>query len=145
VVRAGHPLTRRRRARVRDLARFPWIMPRRGAPLRRQVEALFRGDGIAAPACTIECNSLGAARELLAGSDRVMLLSALQIRHEQSAGELVALPHPGGRVVRSIGFTLRRDWQPTATQKRLLELLRARAVACSDPGIRALSRRAGLK
>jgi hypothetical protein len=53
-----------------------------------------------------------------------MLLSEQQARHELAAGELVALPHPAGRVVRAIGFTLRRDWLPTAAQSELLDILR---------------------
>jgi DNA-binding transcriptional LysR family regulator len=128
VVRADHPLARRRRVQVHELARYPWITPRHGAPLRRRVEELFRGSGVAPPAGTIDCNSLVAARALLLGSDRVMLLSAHQIHHELAAGELVALPHPNGRTVRAIGLTWRRDWRPTATQAALLEALRENAI-----------------
>ena len=53
-----------------------------------------------------------------------MLLSAHQIHYEMQAGLLVALPHPAGKVVRPIGLTLRRNWNPTNTQRRLLEILR---------------------
>jgi hypothetical protein len=56
----------------------------------------------------------------------MMLLSAHQIHYELKAGMLVALPHPAGEVVRPIGLTMRRDWRPTLTQERLLELLRSR-------------------
>ena len=81
----------------------------------------------------LECNSLAAARAFLLESDRIMLLSAHQIHYEMQAGLLVALPHPAGNVVRPIGLTLRRDWHPTSTQRRLLEILRrsARAAAAS--------------
>lgn len=127
VVRNGHPLARRRRPSVPELARFPWIMPRAGAPLRRQVDALFRNAGVALPAGAIECNSLVASRAMLLDSDRVMLLSAHQIHHEHAAGELTALPHPDGNVARAIGLTTRRGWHPTATQERLLDILRSQA------------------
>lgn len=138
IVRKGHPLagmTGTRRGRrgsgrsagappIEALARFPWIAPRPGSPLRRHFERLF-GKGIEQlPAAPIECNSLVAARALLLRSDRAMLLSAQQAHHELAAGELIALPHPAGRVVRQIGLTLRRDWRPTAAQAELLETLR---------------------
>lgn len=110
---------------VEALVRFPWIAPRRGSPLRQHFERLFRGATGQQPAAPIECNSLVAARALLLRSDRAMLLSAQQAHHELAAGELVALPHPAGRVVREIGLTLRRDWRPTAAQAELLETLRA--------------------
>jgi LysR family transcriptional regulator, regulator for genes of the gallate degradation pathway len=129
IVRARHPLVAltgggRRAPSAEALARFPWIAPRPGSPLRRHFDRLFRG-AAAAPGAPIECNSLVAARELLLASDRVMLLSEQQAHHELAAGELVALPHPAGCIVREIGLTLRRDWRPTAAQSELLDLIRA--------------------
>ena len=136
IVRRGHPLEKmsgggRRAPPVAALVRFPWIAPRAGSPLHRHFERLFSGVSAAPPAAAIECNSLIAARALLLGSDRAMLLSEQQARHELAAGELVALPHPAGRVVRAIGLTLRRDWQPTAAHSQLLDALRE--VARSRP------------
>jgi hypothetical protein len=42
-----------------------------------------------------------------------------------AAGTLALLPHPGGNVVRRIGLTLRRGWQPRPVQEEFLKLLRA--------------------
>ncbi len=139
IVRKDHPLARMASGRsarresnrasgappVEALARFPWIAPRPGSPLRRHFERLFRDGVEQLPATPIECNSLVAARALLLRSNRAMLLSAQQAHHELAAGELIALPHPAGRVVREIGLTLRREWRPTAAQAALLETLRA--------------------
>ena len=145
IVRAGHPLTRRGRAAGRSLATFPWVAPRAGSPLRRQFNDLFEGAGVPVPANPIECNSLVASRELLAGSDRIMLLSEYQVRQEIESGLLVALPHPAGRVVRTIGLTVRKNWRPTAEQTSLLEALRGvarRVVSPPTHGRRAPSRAA---
>jgi DNA-binding transcriptional LysR family regulator len=130
IVRRGHPLEKMsgggQRAPPPDaLARFPWIAPPAGSPLRLHFDRLFSGVRTAPPAAAIECNSLIAARALLLGSDRAMLLSEQQARHELAAGELVALPHPEGRVVREIGLSVRRDWRPTPAQTELLDILRA--------------------
>ncbi len=130
LVRARHPLTRLRGqgpapART-DLARYPWIAPRRGSPLRSHYERLFPGDP---PASVIECNSLEVAHALLLHSDRVMLASARPAGLELERGLLAVLPHPDGAVSRRIGLTLRRGWQPTATQAELLAQLRAEARA----------------
>src|SRR6185312_4815026 len=82
IVRSGHPLAvmtgRRRGSRrasgtspasrappIEALARFPWIAPRPGSPLRRHFERLFRDGVEQLPAAPIECNSLVAARVLL--------------------------------------------------------------------------------
>lgn len=135
IVRRGHPLSRltrggRRPLPVQALVEFAWIAPRAGSPLRRHFERLFRGTAGQPPAAPIECNSLIAARALLLSSNRAMLLSVQQAHHELASGELVALPHPAGRVVRDIGLTVRKDWRPTAAQAELLETLRSTAARC---------------
>jgi DNA-binding transcriptional LysR family regulator len=127
VLRTGHPLRRRHRAGLRQLARFPWIVARSGAPLRNQFEDLFRDDGVLPPETVIECNSMVVARALLLTSDCVMLASANQVHHEIQAGEIAVLPHPAGYRLRDIGITMRRDWQPTAAQQLLLDTLSRQA------------------
>lgn len=129
VVRAGHPLADRKRLKPADLARYPWIAPRASSPLRVQFAELFAAAGVAPPAYPVQCNSLIAARAFLLESDCMMLSSVHQIHYELREGLLVALPHPQGRVVRSIGLTMRRNWQPTRAQMRLLDLIRERARA----------------
>jgi DNA-binding transcriptional LysR family regulator len=127
VLRAGHPLRKRHRPGPRQLARFPWIVARSGAPLRSQFEELFTTSGVRPPATVIECNSMVVARALLLASDCVMLSSENQVRHELQAGELALLPHPTGHRLRDIGITTRRDWQPTVAQRVLLEALSRQA------------------
>jgi DNA-binding transcriptional LysR family regulator len=129
IMRAGHPLARRKRVPIAALARYPWVAPRPSSPLRKHFNELFSAAGLPAPARTIDCNSLAAARALLLESDRLMLLSAHQIHYELEAGLLRAMPHPNGTITRSIGLTIRQDWRPTPTQARLIELLREHAKA----------------
>jgi LysR family transcriptional regulator, regulator for genes of the gallate degradation pathway len=145
IVRRGHPLEKmsrgaRRAPTPEALAAFPWIAPRKGSPLRRHFERLFRGSTQSPPAEPIECNSLIAARALLISSDRAMLLSSQQAHYELLAGELVALPHPAGRVVREIGLTLRKDWRPTAAQADFLDVLRNIAHSSASTEMRARER-----
>ena len=79
---------------------------------------------VAPPAQTVQCNSLIAARAFLLEGDYLMLSSTHQIHYDVRAGLLAALPHPGGVVTRSIGLTMRRNWQSTPAQSRLLDVLR---------------------
>ena len=124
IVRANHPLTRRRRLTATDLSSYPWIAPRKAGPLRRDFDALFQFAGITPPQRAVECNFLSAARAFLLSSNRMMLLSPHLFRDELRAGTLVALAHPAGQVVRPIGLTFRRDWWPTSTQAQLLDHVR---------------------
>ena len=97
IMRAGHPLARRRRVPIAALAKYPWVAPRPNSPLRKHFDELFEAAGVVVPARTIDCNSLAAARALLIESDRLMLLSAHQIHYDIEAGLLCALPHPAAR------------------------------------------------
>lgn len=127
VVRAQHPLAKRRKLTATDLSSYPWITPRATSPLHTHFEALFKNVGITPPQRPIECNSLVAARAILMEGDHMMLSSTNQVHYELTAGMLVALPHPGGKVTRSIGLTVRDDWRPTQAQGRLLTILRETA------------------
>ena len=137
VVRAAHPLTRGAAPELSQLRQYPWIAPRLGTPLRQHFEDLFAGSGLPCPTGTIECNCPIAARVILQGSDRVMMLSARQVMGDVAAGVLATLPHPLGLVVRTIGLTVRVGWQPTEPQQMLLNLLRlAGRDASLEPGAR---------
>lgn len=120
--REGHPLGRRRRIDLDDLAGYPWVLPRQGTPTRDSFEQMF--DGRTAPDCSVETSSLVLIRGLLLGSDRLTMISAHQIRHEEETGVLAPLRFDLSSTSRPIGITLRRDWRPTASQQRFLERLR---------------------
>ncbi|HBS36627.1 MAG TPA: LysR family transcriptional regulator [Parvularcula sp.] len=127
VMRVGHPATGTVRLTRQTLRKFSWIAPRPESPLRRSFEALFSPSQ--PPQDIVECNSLSAARVILMRSDRLMLLSDVQIRFEKEAGALVSRPLAGASMLRPIGLTTRKDWRPTREQQRLVDLVAAEAAA----------------
>jgi LysR family transcriptional regulator, regulator for genes of the gallate degradation pathway len=127
VGRAAHPLQGRQRLGMRELAAYPWVVPRAGTPTRDHFEALFRNAGLALPAGLVESSSPVLIRALLLDSDRLTLISAHQIRSETTQGPLKILPFDLGRTRRPIGLTMRRQWRPTPTQRLFLDLLRAQS------------------
>jgi DNA-binding transcriptional LysR family regulator len=122
--RRGHPLAGRRRISIRDLAAYPWIAPRPGPPGRARFDATFERVRITAREALIEASSLIVIRGLLMESDRLTLLSAHQVEPEIRHGMLEIIPFEIGQSPRPIGTTVRRDWQPTATQALFVEILR---------------------
>ena len=127
IVRADHPLARRKRLTSADLLRYPWIAPRRGAPLRSDFETLFQLAGVPAPDRPLECNSLSSARAFLLATTRMMLVSPHHFRDDLQVGRFTLLAHPAGPVVRPMGLISRREWRPTSTQASLLEVIRQRS------------------
>src|SRR5207244_11075597 len=77
VVRRQHPLARARKVALRDLARYDWILPARGAPRREAFERLFAGLS-RSPIVSIETTSSAIYKSVLATTDRIALLSTLE-------------------------------------------------------------------
>jgi LysR family transcriptional regulator of gallate degradation len=123
IMRQGHALAECEQPDGAELARYPWIMPSREAPLRRYWEAMMRTAGVEPPRVDIECGSVLTVRQLLVGSDALTLLSPAQLAVELADGLLVAR-RPPVVVARTIGLLRRTDWRPTAAQQAFLALLR---------------------
>jgi LysR family transcriptional regulator, regulator for genes of the gallate degradation pathway len=119
--RSAHPLAGKSGIKPGDLADFPWVVPRKGAPTRNHFEAMFEGQDL--PTNLIEASSLVLIRGLILGSDALTMISAHQIREEQRTGLLVPIDIDTSGTARPIGLTMRQDWQPTSSQHRFLEEL----------------------
>ncbi|MBT2186996.1 LysR family transcriptional regulator [Sphingobium nicotianae] len=116
-----------------DLARYLWILPSAGAPLRAGFEAMFRDAGLA-PAVPIECGSVMMVREILMQTDFLTLLSPEQVTVEQQAGWLVSLGEPPAHFARTIGITTRAQWRPSPAQAAFIaELDAAAAGPAAEP------------
>jgi DNA-binding transcriptional LysR family regulator len=124
VARSGHPLARSRSVSWRRLARWPWVLPARGTPTRRQFERLFREAGVPAPEPAVEASSQIALRGLLIENDMVTLISRHQVGYEVRSRllEPIAVDLPG--TARPIGISTRADWVPTPLQAEFVGLLR---------------------
>lgn len=122
VVRNGHPLTRKRKLQLEDLAGYDWILPRPGTPRRRSFERLF--EGLAAPpASHVETSSLELQVALIEQSDRITLITAQEARRIESRGIVVTLDSGSGLNRRTDGFAMRADWHPTAAQLEFMRIL----------------------
>ncbi|MBI1415706.1 MAG: LysR family transcriptional regulator [Limimaricola sp.] len=120
-----HPLAGRHDLTLDDLARYPWIVPRAGTPTRVQFDALFAEGGIVPPASILECGSILLMREMLGMSDHLGCISRQQANAEIGKGLVRALDFATRLPARPIGLTLRTNWEPTAAQRLLLDLLQA--------------------
>jgi LysR family transcriptional regulator, regulator for genes of the gallate degradation pathway len=123
VARYGHPLTRKSKLVVKDLACYPWIVPRHGTPTRGHFEQMFVTRSLEPPSHPMEVSSMVTVRALLLESDLLTLLSRHQIRYEEQLSQLVTLPIALPDTRRAIGLTMRRDWQPTKPQQELVGLI----------------------
>lgn len=119
--RAGHPLAGPDAPDPAALACYPWIVGRRGSPLRAYWEAVFPAGS--RPSAPIECGSVMTLREVMVDSDFLTLLSPTQVSMELHTGLLATLGPPLVGATRRIGVTTRAGWRPTRSHARLIDLL----------------------
>ncbi len=124
VCRTGHPLADKSDLKLDELTAYPWIVPRADTPTRAYFDNLVADASVGGPPHVVEASSLVLIRGLLLDSDRLTIMSAHQMSHEEEYGLLKRLSFDMSETSREIGITLRKNWHPTATQSHFLELLR---------------------
>jgi len=124
IVRAGHPLTRKKRIGFDDLHRAKWVLVRSGTPARNLLELSFRESGQPPPLPAVETSDLAILRGLLLHSDMVTAISAHQLHFEIQGGALVVLPFPLDKTDRQIGVTYRAGALLSPGALALLEEIR---------------------
>lgn len=122
-VRPTHPLASRANVSVDDLLGFDWIIPNQGAPRRQAFDRLFAAAG-RVPKTSIESHSLATIRAMLCESDRLAILTQMEVGTDERLGLLKSLPVIDLDPSPIIGVTMRRDWLPTPHQQSFLDLLR---------------------
>jgi LysR family transcriptional regulator, regulator for genes of the gallate degradation pathway len=122
VVRPGHPLAAKRTVTLADLARYEWIVGADGSSRRSCFDTLFSESAV--PASPVTTSSLPIIQELLAKSDRLTVMTAYELRRDNS--NLVSLPYGPLEPVPAIGVTTRADWLPTGLHTDFVDLLRQR-------------------
>lgn len=120
LARRDHPLTRQNCVTVADLARYPWVLARRGTPIRAALEGVL-------PEATIRgaivASSVILLREILRDSDHLGALSRIQTLPPGESQALAVIKVDLPVTLRPIGITTRAGWEPTGAQRAFMELL----------------------
>ena len=121
--RPDHPLAQQSAVTIDDLLAYPWVVPRLETPTRAQFETLFASAGRTPPTRLIESGSFLLMRGILGESDHLGCISRHQSQPECDHGLLTQLPFPTDHLIRPIGLTYRHNWQPTRTQRQMMEII----------------------
>lgn len=124
VVRAGHPLTMRKKLMWHHLADAQWIMPMPNTPAQTVFERTLACAGLPLPVAQLRVNSALMMQSMLMQSDRLAMMSPRQIQSEIQAGLLVVLPLAVPEAVRTIGLIRRSGILLTPGMQALLEACR---------------------
>lgn len=126
----GHPLLQRDAVSQEDLQSYPWVVARKGTPIRAALETMLPDECIRGAIVT---SSVIMLREILGSSDCLGALSTVQVRTQAETAALGIIPVDIPDSYRPIGITTRTGWEPTAMQQEFLDLLREGAAKIKRP------------
>ena len=124
VTRRGHPLARKRRVSLRDLANEAWLLPLPETALRRQIERAFVEAGAPLPRNVIESVSILTNRALLRKSDSIGVMPYHVALDDVEQGLLAILPVKLKSIEGPVGAILRAPGTLPPAASALLECLR---------------------
>src|SRR5215470_13628727 len=124
VTRRGHPLSRKRRLTLRDLANEAWLLPLPETALRRQIERAFVEAGASLPRNVIESVSILTNRALLRKSDCVGVMPFHVALDDVEQGLLAILPVKLKSIESPVGAILRAPGSLPPAASALLDCLR---------------------
>ncbi len=108
VARHGHPLTRKRKITLQDLAAAEWMLPMVVGKPREEFENAFWRLGVEPPRRKLEVGSARMLRALLLASDKIAPMVELTISDEERRGVLAVLPVELDLPVRRVSLLMRK-------------------------------------
>jgi DNA-binding transcriptional LysR family regulator len=124
VARRAHPLARKRRLTLRELANEPWLLPLPETALRRQIERAFVEAGAQLPRNVIESVSILTNRALLRKSDCIGVMPYHVALDDVEQGLLAFLPVKLKSIETPVGAILRAPGKLPPAAAALLDCLR---------------------
>ena len=133
VAGAAHPLARRKRVTLSDLAGLRWVLPTGAQGWQQRFEEEFRAAGLQVPGRIFATNSYLALRQMLTQTDAVALLPLDYVRADLRARALRVLPVAHRFAEMEYRVYAKREDQLPALAARLIEHLRARVAVRPVP------------
>lgn len=127
VTRKGHPLSKRRRLSLPDLANVEWLLQPEAGPMRRHLEFELAALGLARPAPRIETASILLMGTILAQTDMVAVMPTSVARLYAKRGELAVLKVALDIRLPDVGLVLPAQREHPPAVGRFLELVRQAA------------------
>ncbi|RYY93241.1 MAG: hypothetical protein EOO24_27230, partial [Comamonadaceae bacterium] len=134
LVAPTHPLARKKRATLRDVARYRLAAAESSFGVRQVLDQALAARGIEAPVL-LTTNSLGLLRGMACEGDVVTIASRFSARGELAAGRLVAVPLAEGDALRGTMTVCKRaDRALSAAAQELIGYIIRTLPASETPG-----------
>ena len=126
VARRGHPLTRRRKLQLSDLAGLSWILPT-GKVIRHRFDMVFRGFGLDPPQNIVITPALPVIISLLQQADMVATVPDEVAKHYRQHGMVERVPIDFPLKMDTYGIITRRKRLLSPAAQIMLKAIRATA------------------
>ena len=127
--RRKHPLTFKRKLKLADLARWPWVLQRYDSEFFRRLRSAFEAQGMELPENAVESGSLMAFKTFLTRTDRIGVLPGQIVELETGAGLLVRLNGNWDFHNRVFGMFYRKRGAMSAAVTDVMRHIRNQAVS----------------
>jgi DNA-binding transcriptional LysR family regulator len=121
--RAKHPVTRSTHVSVREVAKYPWILPHRDNLHRHRLQLAFEAAGIPLPQAIVECNAMQFIKATIQTTDCIALVSRMSVNVDESNGLIKTVELNSEFMTRQIGMTWREDRGLSAAAQRLMGIV----------------------
>ncbi len=122
-----HKLASARRLTLAALARYPWVLPRTGAPIRTVIDSRFVMAGLAPPSPRVESTSIRLNYELIRGSDMIGVMTADAADAYAAQKRLHILPFEISDALPHVGVIMRQA-DPSNALRLFVDVLRTQWV-----------------
>ncbi|SAK78707.1 LysR family transcriptional regulator [Caballeronia ptereochthonis] len=144
VVRADHPLLKKKSLALNDVQQAAWLVPPAGSVLRHRFDLMFQRASLAPPSNVVETAAILFVTQLLEQSDMIAVLAEDVARYYARHGIVAMLPLPMDCRMDDFGIVTRADRLFTPATEVMVDALRAaardayedQAVAASSTGAR---------
>lgn len=120
---AQHPLARRRKLTLADLAGERWILPPPGTAMAALIERLFDDAGMAAPQASVVTMSIPMRLHLINSAAFVTTLPQSMLRHSPLRGSFKVLPLALSQAAGQIGVVRLKDRALSPVAERFMQTL----------------------
>ncbi|MBI1991260.1 MAG: LysR family transcriptional regulator [Betaproteobacteria bacterium] len=127
IASAAHPLAKKKRLTIQDLAGERWVLSPADAVIRRRFDQLFEARGIAPPVPAVEVSSAVLKLRMAATSGLLSFQSAWWLYDPPPGLELVRIPVTEMTLCRRIGVSYRKGAYLSPAARKFIELLKMAA------------------
>lgn len=135
VAKPGHPVTRLKSPRAKDIAGFRWVFSNAGNLHRKRLEKFFDSENVPLPRPVAETSAPELIRSIVVQTDCIALMAKMGAQADLDAGILEHVEINSPFMLRSIGLLWRSTHALSPAAKRVIDIVK---MICVERGYNSI-------